>query len=99
MAKKGGEGMLVTLEEVKIYLRLDGNNENALITSLINTSQELCESILRVELAALNPIPETVKTAILYGVAFLYENREQAEYSDLINTLRSLLFGLRNEAF
>ena len=91
--------MLVTLDEVKIYLRLDGNNEDSLIESLIQTAQNLCEDIIRKKVTDFQTVPEVFKIAILYSVAFLYENREQADCGELIKTLCSLLFGLRNEVF
>ncbi len=66
----------MTLEEVKLYLRIDGDEEDALITRFMETSQELCESILRYPLSELDPVPPVVNQAMLYGVANLYEKRE-----------------------
>ncbi len=94
-----GESMLVTLEEAKIYLRLDNDSEDTLITSLINTAQLLCEDIIRKKADDLEKIPETLKIGALYGVTYLYENREQADYNGLIKTLAGLLFGVRDEVF
>ena len=39
------------------------------------------------------------KMAVLFSVAYLYEHREDADYHNLLLTLRSLLFGERKEAF
>jgi uncharacterized phage protein (possible DNA packaging) len=91
--------MLVTLEEAKLYLRLDNDSEDALITSLINTAQILCENIIRKKVDSLEEVPGTLKIGVLYGVAYLYENREQADYNGLIKTLAGLLFGIRDEVF
>ncbi len=91
--------MLVTLEEAKLYLRLDNNCEDALVTSLINTAQILCEDIIRKKVDGFEGVPGTLKIGILYGVAYLYENREQADYNGLIKTLAGLLFGMRDEVF
>ncbi len=91
--------MLVTLEEAKLYLRLDNDSEDTLITSLINTAQILCEDIIRKKVDGLEEVPGTLKIGILYGVAYLYENREQADYNGLIKTLAGLLFGVRDEVF
>ena len=91
--------VLITIEEAKLFLRLDSNNEDTLIESLILTSQSICEDILRVKIIELEVIPETLKIAILYGTTYLYENRETANHSDLIKTLTSLLFGIRREMF
>ena len=69
-------GAVMTLEEVKLYLRIDGNEEDALIIRLMETAQELCESILRYPLSELDTIPPVVNQAMLYAVANLYEKRE-----------------------
>ena len=37
--------------------------------------------------------------AILYSIGYLYEHREEADHHALTLTLRSLLFGVRKEAF
>ena len=39
------------------------------------------------------------RPAILYAAAYLYEHREEADHEELVQTLRSLLFGIRKEAF
>jgi len=91
--------MIATLEEAKIYLRIENSEEDTLITDLIKTSENLCKDIIRIELSELENIPETLKTAVLYGVTYLYENREKADYKELISTLSYLLFGIRKEKF
>ena len=87
---------LITLEEAKAYLRIDGNEEDDLIARLIASSERLCLDILRKE-----ETEETAafKMAVLFSVAYLYEHREDADYHNLLLTLRSLLFGERKEAF
>ncbi len=87
---------LITLEEAKAYLRIDGNEEDDLIARLIASSERLCLDILRKEEPG-----ETAafKMAVLFSVAYLYEHREDADYHNLLLTLRSLLFGERKEAF
>ena len=34
---------MLSLEEVKLYLRIDGDEEDALIRFVLDTAQELCE--------------------------------------------------------
>ena len=87
---------MVRLEEAKAYLRVDGSEEDELITRLIASSEQLCLDTLRKE------EPEETaafKMAVLFSVAYLYEHREDADYHNLLLTLRSLLFGERKEAF
>ena len=67
---------MLSLEEVKLYLRIDGDEENTLITSLIETSQELCEEILRFPISDFKKTPLVVKQAMLFCIANMYEKRE-----------------------
>jgi uncharacterized phage protein (predicted DNA packaging) len=39
--------MIATLEEVKLYLRIDHSDEDTLITDLLKTSEDLCKDIIR----------------------------------------------------
>ena len=47
----------------------------------------------------LTAIRETMKVAILYTCAYLFEHREEADHHALTMTLRSLLFAIREGAF
>lgn len=49
--------------------------------------------------AELSAIRETMKVAILYTCAYLFEHREEADHHALTMTLRSLLFAIREGAF
>ena len=92
--------MIVSLKEVKEYLRAEGNEEDALLTGLIETAQTLCMEIARItETAAFDGLDSPAKTAVLYAAAYLYEHREEADHHELILTLRALLFGIRQEGF
>ena len=42
---------------------------------------------------------ETLRVAILYALAYLYEHREEADHHAMDLTLRALLFGSRKEGF
>ena len=88
--------MMMTLDEMKSYLRVDFTDEDALIESLIDNAEKLCKDILRTD--DLNGVGN-IKIAIMYAVAYLYEHREDADHKALTLDLRSLLFGDRNEAF
>ena len=91
--------MLVTLEEMKQYLRVDFEDDDALIESLIIAGQKLCMDILRTEsLDDLENDPNG-KIAVLYAVAYQYEHREESDHHALTLSLRSLLFGSRKEGF
>lgn len=87
--------MIVTLDEVKDYLRLDGNAEDEFLQTLIAAAEQLCTDIARTEIAN----KPTARIAVLYAIAYLYEHREEADHKALTLTLRALLFGVRQEEF
>ncbi len=91
--------MLVTLQEAKQYLRIDYEDDNALLQTLVLTAERLCADILRREDVAEVGNEETVRSAVLYTVGYLYENRAEADHNALDLTLRALLFGGRKEMF
>ncbi|MFR2774395.1 MAG: head-tail connector protein [Anaerostipes sp.] len=91
--------MLVTLEEMKNYLRVDYDDDDNLIETLIASAQSICMDILRVDDNTLLFEIENAKPAVMYSVAYLYEHREEADHHALTITLRSLLFGSRKEVF
>ena len=90
--------MEVTLEEMKGYLRVDFDDDDALIEDFILTGQNLCADIVRLSEEELSEIPSS-KIAVMYAVAYLYEHREDADHHALTLSLRSLLFGSRREVF
>lgn len=90
---------MITLEEVKSYLRVDFDDEDEIIESLIQSSIKHSMDVARVnseEELSKNP---NGKIAVLYMTAYLYEHREEADYSELNLTLRALLFGMRKAEF
>ena len=92
--------MLMELEAVKNYLRVDTDEEDGLITDLSRSAEKLCMDVARIEDAEeFAALGETAKTAVLYATAYLYEHREEADHHALTLTLRSLLFGVRKEGF
>ena len=90
---------MITLEEAKSYLRVDFDDEDEMIESLIQSSIKHSMDVARVdseEELSKNP---NGKIAVLYMTAYLYEHREEADYSELNLTLRALLFGMRKDEF
>ena len=83
--------LLVTLEEAKLYLRIDGVEDDSLILHFISTAEGICEDVLRRSLAEFDPVPEILKNAGLFLVANLYEQREAANIPDLLDFTRRLL--------
>ena len=91
--------MVISLEETKLYLRVDGDEENTLITNFILSAEEICEDILRTQLIEFNPIPEIIRQAILYTVSQFYELRENIDIQKTIEMVRRLLFAYRKDVW
>lgn len=83
--------LLITLEEAKLYLRVDGVEDDSLILHFISTAEGICEDVLRRPLSEFVPVPEILKNAGLFLVANLYEQREAANITDLLDFTRRLL--------
>lgn len=96
---------MLTLQETKDFLRVDGNDEDALISSLIVTAKDLTEEVLRRKLTEFREIPEPVHQAMLIVTATLYEERQLAkdksgvDIKETLDLVRRMLFAYRREAF
>ena len=102
---------LISLEEAKAYLRVDTSDEDAIISVLLSSAARLCVDVARLtneqwaavdsvsDDAALTPVRETMRVAILYALGYLYEHREEGDHHALTLTLRSLLFAIREGVF
>ena len=91
--------MTLSVKEVKNFLRVDHNEEDALIRSYIYAAEALCLDILRTEDRTILKSAKNAKIAVLYAIAYFYEHREEADYKALTISLRALLFGSRKEEF
>ena len=92
--------MLVSLAEVKQYLRVTFDDDDALLEQLLASAQELCIAVARTDGSEeLSAGANQMRIGILYAVAYLYEHREEADHHELTLSLRSLLFGIRKAAF
>ena len=69
---------MVTLQEVKQYLRIDFEEEDPLLLSLLATAKQQVMSVGRMDEAQLSEHEDAARTAILYAVSYLYENRNTA---------------------
>ena len=95
---------MLTLQETKDFLRLDGDDEDALVSSLILTAKELIEEVLRRKLTEFKEVPETVHQAMLIVVGTLYEERQVAkdksgvDIKETLDLVRRMLFASRRDA-
>ena len=86
---------MVTLQEVKQYLRIDFEDDDTLLISLISTAKQLVMDVGRMDEERFSENEDVVRTAMLYTVSYLYENRNTADFSKLTLTLRAMLFAQR----
>ena len=91
---------MLTLEETKLYLRVDHDEEDSLIASYIQTAQTLVEDILRKKLTEYEIVPEPIRQAMLFIVGTFYESRQVTQNGgiDMANTIdvvKRLLFAYR----
>lgn len=77
----------LTLEEVKEYLRIDSNDEDTLIGSLILVAKEHCENYLQSTLPEEVPMP--VKQALLILIGHFYEERVGESIPNVVYVLLS----------
>jgi len=81
------DNLLITVAEAKEYLRIDGEEEDTLLASLISVATAHCEDYLQTALSYELPLP--VKQAILILVAHFYEQRIGEAIPKVVYTLLS----------
>lgn len=90
---------MISLDEMKNYLRIDFDDDDALLENLIVSSERLCMDIARTDNKDEFEKLETSKIAVMYAVAYQYEHREYGDHYALTLSLRSLLSGIRKAGF
>ena len=91
--------MLVTLDEMKKYLRVDFEDDDTLLRNIMESAQTLCMNVARIMDEDVFEEEPCARIAVMYAVAYFYEHREEADHHALTLLLRSLLFGCRQEGF
>ena len=101
---------LITLDEAKTYLRVDTDADDALIGSLLLSAGRLCADVARLtdeewdkvnaeespeDEAEIIALRASLRVAVYFTLAYMYEHREEADHHGLLLTLRSLLFSVR----
>ena len=90
---------MVTLEEMKQYLRIDHADDDGILSDIITAAQRICMAVARVTDEEAFAESQNAKIAVMYAVAYLYEHREEADHKALTLSLRALLTDIRQEGF
>ena len=99
--------MIVTVDEVKTHLRIEHNEEDEYIETLIKQAQTEAEDYCRVSFETTddegNPVdpPEPVRLAVILMTSFYYENRDipdMTTYKATRMAFDSLLYTYRDPA-
>lgn len=91
--------MIVTLEQAKEYLRVDGDSEDSTIETLLKSAQNLCQDVSRLEESEFESAGDIARVAVLFVLGYFFEHREDADHHALTLRLRSLLFSIRKQGF
>ena len=89
--------MVVTVDEVKTHLRIQHDEEDEYIGSLIAQAQAAAEDYCRVQFS--EPAPEPVRLAVLLMVSHFYENRDNPDrqvYLTMRMAFQNLLYPYRD---
>ena len=89
--------MIVTVDEVKTHLRIQHDEEDGYLKSLIRQAQATAEDYCRVQFS--EPAPEPVRLAVLLFVSHYYENRDNPDrvmYATMRVAFENLLYPYRD---
>ena len=89
--------MIVTVDEVKVHLRIQHDEEDGYIDSLIAQAQAAAEDYCRVQFS--DPAPEPVRLDVLLMVSHFYENRDNPDrqvYLTMRMAFQNLLYPYRD---
>ena len=89
--------MIVSVDEMKAYLRIDQDEEDMVLESLIRQAQAAAEDYCRVSFE--DDAPEPVRLAVLLFVGFYYENRDlpdRTTYGTMCIAFQNLLYPYRD---
>ena len=89
--------MIVTVDEVKTHQRIQHDEEDGYLESLIRQAQATAEDYCRVQFS--EPAPEPVRLAVLLFVSHYYENRDNPDrvmYATMRVAFENLLYPYRD---
>ena len=91
--------MIVTVDEMKTYLRVDTSDDDTLLVDIITAAQKQCMDVVRIDDEEEFAKVANARLSVMFATAYLYEHREEADHKAMNLTLRALLFGERGVIF
>ena len=92
--------MVVTVDEVKTHLRIQHDEEDDYLETLIAQAQATAENYCRVFFETIyDPVPEPIRLALLLMIGHYYENREVSDKQTYITmriAFENLLYPYRD---
>ena len=80
----------VKLDEAKLYLRVDGSDDDSVISALIEAATGLAETRLR--RATVDEVPADLRMAVCVIIAYWYENRTATDVELRDRVMRQMAF-------
>lgn len=97
MSTAVADRLVVTLEEAKLHLRVDHDDEDALIADLIESAKQSADRFLNNpfedSLGVPQDIPADVKIWVMRRVNFLYEQRVENVVADTVPGAGTIDYG------
>jgi uncharacterized phage protein (predicted DNA packaging) len=92
---------LATLEQVKLALKVDADDDDATLELLIKAASERIAGYIKTDMA--NPVPDAVVVSTIMLVGYMYKNPDSDPYKDfhlgkLPYPVTSLIYHLRDPA-
>lgn len=88
-----------TVEEMKLYLGIDGDWLDPILADFLNMAKELIEKVLRYSLSEFETIPSTIKETAKYIVSAYYNNRELTKTNEVECAVALMLSEYRRPEF
>ena len=88
-----------TIEEIKLYLGIDGGWLDPLLADLLKLAQGIIEKVLRYPISDFEETPATIKESAKFIVSSYYHNKENTNVREVENTVALLLSEYRKVGF